>query len=509
MPVFKIKKLNDNERQQYKDEVAKIIEDRDKRFDKLFEVYGPNGKLPQGYSLKNEFDSIEVPLPVVEGMSPEDSKKLATAIILGSIMNPEKMAVATSADASDEDKVYFNQYYLVENIIKGDPKREGNYPPIMVQAKQAAADAIKDLNNGDPTAAKKMLDDFIEYGAKFTATTGIYRSDIEHTSEKVYFPATSAARLAFDQIGKKPVNANGPSDNPVTDIQKKVGQKTLEAVDRVFDIKNRLLTEPSGAGSAERKELVEKLLFDEYLINLSFVEADNRTYETGEYVAAIAEKIGYGTDHELYDEMDPVRRQLDNDVKTVLKYNTVTDLQVILSKDDGYERLKTLYMDSIRNSDLYQKMVAADGDAIIDVMKIADKHISTKSFYDFDEAVTRLNEGNYENRNALLKDAALAMTGKLYNLNGKLPNNPKTKKPYTFTEYAKALAKEPSFTATINKGNGLNDAAKLFARVAGDATKLKAMLAKTNMVGQNLQAQNKNVNKNANKNANIEQGKRK
>ena len=126
-----------------------------------------------------------------------------------------------------------------------------------------------------------------------------------------------------------------------------------------------------------------------------------------------------------------------------------------------------------------------------------------------DEAVTRLNEGNYENRNALLKDAALAMTGKIYNLNGKLPNNPKTKKPYTFTEYAKALAKEPSFTATINKGNGLDDAAKLFARVAGDATKLKAMLAKTNMVGQNLQAQNKNVNKNANKNLNIEQGKHK
>ncbi|MCR4609325.1 MAG: hypothetical protein K5750_06510 [Eubacterium sp.] len=363
-------------------------------------------------------------------MSPEDSKKLATAIILGSIMNPEKMVVATSADASDEDKVYFNQYYLVENIIKGDPKREGNYPPIMVQAKQAAADAIKDLNNGDPTAAKKMLDNFIEYGAKFTATTGIYRSDIEHTSEKVYFPATSAARLAFDQMGKKPVNANGPSDNPVTDIQKKVGQKTLEAVDRVFDIKNRLLTEPTGAGSAERKELVEKLLFDQYLINLSYVETGNRTYETGEYVDAIAEKIGYGTDNELYNVMA-------------------------------------------------------------------------------DEAVTRLNEGNYENRNALLKDAALAMTGKLYNLNGKLPNNPKTKKSYTFTEYAKALAKEPSFTATINKGNGLDDAAKLFARVAGDGTKLREMLAKTNMVGQNLQAQNKNVNKNANKNSNIEQEKRK
>ncbi|MBR6221868.1 MAG: hypothetical protein IKQ71_00370 [Lachnospiraceae bacterium] len=410
MPKPKIKELDLNKRVKYRSEVAKIIAKRDERFDLLFSMFAPDGKLPEGFNLRNEFNSIEVPLPVVEGMSPEDSKKLATAIIIGSMLNPKKLSGEMTSSSPMGDQILFNQQFILDNIVRGEFHRQGNFPPVMVQAKLDAAEAIKNLNNGDPTEAKRMLDDLIEFGAMFTASNGLARSDTDVTAELVYFPSVSAVKLGFDQIGKEPVNAEGPTYDPVVDIHKKVGIEISHATDRVFDIKNRLLTEDIAAGSDERRELVENLLFDQYIMNLSIVEYRRRTEQKEKYVEAIAKKIGYGEDNQLYGAMNYLRTPLEAQVDAALKTNTVSDIQVILSKEGGYDKLRAMYMESIRKSELYQKMVESNGDVIIDAMNYADKEIPKASFYEFPKVKTggvskAINEKNKDKLKTALKEA--------------------------------------------------------------------------------------------------------
>ena len=149
----------------------------------------------------------------------------------------------------------------------------------------------------------------------------------------------------------------------------------MQAVHRVYDTKYDILTQPKPAGSPERAKEIEDLLFDQYLMSTRSHTNDEKDKVGDEWQDKLLDK--YGLD-EAYDPNTHYDVDTELSVITVPKMgicreNLVTDIEVMMSTEEGIRELKRLYLPEIRKTKLYNDLLTSEGTEYEDLHRQADK----------------------------------------------------------------------------------------------------------------------------------------
>ncbi len=357
--------------EEYRQNIQKMVEEGQRKYDTLKAVLGPKGKLYEGTPLKKEYDEIEVDVP--EGLTEEQ----VTAIIIGAMMQPDRLdgpLTGSSFPPGTTTFWEFNQNFIVENLVKqNEVKRVQNLSNVIVQARKDAQEAIRAYQNGDMEPVKQMLNNYVDYAmrdaAQRTYNTGSLKPELLYSNVK------KGVMLAGEMTGEEPFGVTG-TVSEVKRLRATAESKQISLLENAVGIKQKLLTEPSAPGSEERENQVAEMLFAEYIAGMSETVASERFIRTETEAAMLFQRLHDKTfpdepAHKLRQEQRAVQGVAD--LKSAIEENEITDFEAFLAQPDGVEKLKALYMEEIKKTDTYQKLVNAEGDELTDAMMAADK----------------------------------------------------------------------------------------------------------------------------------------
>ncbi|MCR4717123.1 MAG: hypothetical protein K5656_08075 [Lachnospiraceae bacterium] len=483
-----------NEEMSYAQNLDNIIKSKALELDSIFAIYGPEGKLPERFQGKAEYDSIIIPELQIDGMSDEDKKKLTTAIIYGSIIRPENIYNAKTVSSTGNYK-YFNQMFLIDNVINGEKEKNriGNYPQIMLAGKKYAVEVINELNNGDQEKAKEVLSNFAEYAYAISRGKAIFNPSSNRDARSIYSPYNGYFRLASTVLNNTAIKIKTDKKD-VTDIDRyrmKVSQKSYDSRDRAFILKKDLLDCKTSVNSEDREELVLDFILEQMIASISQVSNAVILATCRHEFEDIADKILYGEDDQelkkiVFDHIDNYyARVLDDAAKYLL-----TDIEFILSKENGKDEFKRLYSDSIKNSSVYKSLISADANSIEKLLKESDRSIEELNLNiykkldltDVNIAVNNKYEAKFnktmkdcenlalESLNSALKDENKGLKLQEYSVNNLSPSEFKKNYKVISNSYEGILAVDDSFIRSSsyfrnmkNKLEELTDYAKILA----------------------------------------------
>ena len=360
-------KKAEERREEYKAGVKEAADMKAHKYDIIKQVMGSRGKLYEGSPGKTEYDGIEIEVP--NGLT-EDQ---VTAIIIGAMMRPDRLdgqLTGSSFPAGSTTYVLFNSTFLLENLVKAsEVPRLGSLPPILIEARKEAKQAIEAYKNGNPEPAKEMLNTFMDFYAQTSAGT------VFHSESKSNYSNNAVGNLFGGSFfGKEPFNQVGKQSEILTTRAKAVA-KMGELADASVDIKKNLLDNPGEPNSEARKQAAFDLLFNQYVANMALVLQGERNaaaqIEYMELLTKIRKETFGGKGKELAGEnraMVAVTDNMRNHAET-----SISDFEVILSTPEGVEKLKELYREEIIHTGQYEKLVSSQGNDLVDALIEADK----------------------------------------------------------------------------------------------------------------------------------------
>ncbi|MBR4183305.1 MAG: hypothetical protein IKQ56_05730 [Lachnospiraceae bacterium] len=351
----RIEKEKQAERDAYLKKHAGVLQDADNLYKPFLDVYGPKGTLPKGigYNKTEDYDNITIDVP--EGL---DDITVA-AIVIGAAMDAKYMNRAYSSSTSITGTMLENnRMHLVNNVVKGDGREKG-FCPLMAEARQEAKEAIEAFKAGDQTKVKQMLQNFVDYGAanvNSASAGGGALSDID-TEKQAYKLAQDI--LDKNQFGIKPA-PKGYTE--INNIRLASYGKQMDALMRAEKAKIDLAENFDKMDKAQRDAAIADMMFDNLLTSMAKVNEKSRFDVESEYIKEGFRAYGIDTESESF-ESDYVGEKntinASNQLHEYVQKFTVSDFDVILSKPDGVDRLKSLYMDEIKKSDTYKKLTSS------------------------------------------------------------------------------------------------------------------------------------------------------
>ena len=358
-PALTPEQIRENKRNAYMGNLDRIMEKAKNPYKPYLDIYGASGKLPKGMKGEQDFNVMEITIP--EGMD----DLFVTAVNLGSMMDPSRLdrnMTSSSFAPGSETYVGFNQLFLVENIPNND-KRMGEFPQVMRMAKAEARRAINDMASGkDDTRVYQYLSNLVNY-----AITSLQKAP-SNTSrdmllDREYEGNKTMVRMVAEIISREPFKSH--IEVPEYDRMKIMAlANQAKAREQLYTEKAELMKNPPAAGSPEREAAVAEVMFKEYLIGtIAAAKNDNYVEQEG-ILQGILDKHGVDpTSREYYDLFRTPQNVVATRVAITenLDKNRTTDQEVLLSQPGGIEILRQLYMDSIKDSQTFKDLVAADG----------------------------------------------------------------------------------------------------------------------------------------------------
>lgn len=312
-------------------------------FDYFKQVYGPEGKMPDvKYPHPEEYNDIKLPVP--EGLD-EDT---VTAIMIGSLMRPDRLGKELSGSTPEGNIVTMNWVHIMESIPINDGRAVG-FGPVMVQAKREAKAALeKYQTTGDATDIKNMLQTFLDGCAVCS----------EGLTTKA-FASQNAMELLADKIVQDNKFGLKPMSNGVTDptaMRFANYNKSLKARIEAAKTSQKLEADFDKLSKQEKTQLIEDMLFNNYIAYMPERGDIQRVRAAINYQVEAGRKIGIDDPDRIPDSSKNINNVVKEIIDTLRKY-TVSDYDVIMSQPDGKERIRNLYMDEIRKTDNYKRLV--------------------------------------------------------------------------------------------------------------------------------------------------------
>ena len=392
--VEKKKKENIKEHSTKLDKMAGLVRDP---FANLRRIYGRNGKLPVEVALKKDYDRVVIP------KSKTLDENMITAIVLGAAFNPvrlDRAMTGSSFMAGSSTYIDFNRTFLLENMKADEKDRMGYFPETLVQAKKEAAEAIKDFEKGRPKKATEYVQRFIEYCA------GVAKSAMPYTSSALLSDSEwnnnkAAIRMAANLLEKEPFNHT--IKIPEYDRMRLMAYgRQAEIRDTIYTRKINLMKKPSKAGSKAREEEVAELMLAEYAAGGIADGAKEKERLKQSLATEILEK--YGVDpgspefSAIYSDPNALAGIIYK-LNTNVDENRTSDLEVILSKPDGLKMLRDFYLDDIKKTSTYKKLVNASGDDLKEQLTEMEKTTS-KGFSSLKKAKIKGEADHFNKMNA-------------------------------------------------------------------------------------------------------------
>lgn len=446
-------------------------------------VYGPNPTLPNiplkgdDEAKRAEYDNIKIDIDeIIDEMEFEsgDMKKeyaerikkeldetTIAAIVLGACMNPQGLDKAMSASSTmGKSMLGANQMRFTDDVMTADA-RAVNFVPVMIERRKEAKESIINyIKLKDPSGIKQNLQYLADYAIKESdqaVSSWGMSNNVGMEANKV------AYLLGSNMLEKKAfgIEANESADD-IGIIRAESFRKQMEAAVLGESIKMALINNFDNLEQQERESFVTDMLFNAYIANMSNVLREER-YKVDDTVASpFLQKLGIDIynqhleDGEVFADDVVVNNILHTHMPYVLDKHTISDFDCILAKPDGEEKLKALYIDSIKNSDIYKKiMKSKNKDQLLDNIMESDNitghgitSIEEVKLPNESKAINERHEISYKNEMKELKDKLL---DRIYTKEDMLADN---YKKYGFTDM---------FPAGIAKNAG--NIAELYSKI--------------------------------------------
>ena len=384
-PALTAEQRKEKERNDYIAELDRMAEKVKNPYSQLQAVYGGNGKMPEGMKGKGTYDTLQITAP--EGMS----DLFPMAVTLGAMMDPSRLDRRMTDSGfilGSSTYIDFNRTFFLESIPAGD-KRHGEFPQLMITAREEAVQAMNDLTSKrSDEQAYNYLNQFIQYAVR-NVTDLVHYSSSNMFNEKNYIGPKLAIRIAADLISTEPYSSHITiSEYDRMKIMALANQERVR--EEIYAEKSKLMKDPPAAGSTERENAIAELMFKEYLIGTLTNERSGKDRADEAIFQSIMDGHGvdmstreysklYGTPQNVSAIRGPFMRNSEK--------NRTTDREVILSRPDGIETLRKMYMESIRNTQTFKDLVAAEGTDLQDKLMELDQTAS-KGFGSFKEIRT-------------------------------------------------------------------------------------------------------------------------
>ena len=425
--------LKERNEQAERDKYRKSAEQRKASHEdpiRLFRRYlGSKPDLHPSIRLHKEYNALQIE-EIPDGLD-EDT---ITAIVIGSIMQKDRLEdPMTTSNFAGGTSTYlaFNRNFVIDNILQKDPdvSRQGNFSLALLEGRRDALKAIEEYKNGHPEKAKEMIQTFVDF-----AFDGVMELGLPTSTTLIEVNASSVQKamiqLGTEMVGKPPFYAEGPQ----SEIRRLLGatrKQNMQAMHRIYEKKYDILTQPKPVGSSQRAAEIEDLLFDQYLMS-SFMHSDKENEKVADrFDKRMLDK--YGLDEE-YDpdthyDVSSELGELNLAKARICRENHVTDIEVMMSTDEGIQKLKSLYLPEIRKTKLYKDLMTSEGNKYEDLLHASDREtkggLQTFTNVKLDNVSKPVNDRNQTNLEKGLKeleamadDLAVRVVRGYYQFNG-------------------------------------------------------------------------------------------
>ncbi len=342
-------------------------------------VYGPDGKMPTGIGYDGtKYNNMKLNVP--EGISDE----VVTALVMGCCLDPKRLNRAMTGSSPGEELTASNQTHIIDNIPKGD-KRDGEFGPVLEAGKEEAQQALDAYAKGDPSMLREKLQRFVDYNANSLINSATTNDTHKIPSERSSY-MLAAKILANEELGVKPRTATA-----VQEARMMAFPKAIEALSTSKAQQNELVEKFDQLSQEQKEELTAEMLFNACVATVPTSDVDDLKAKQSDLVFKLFEDMGI-------DPYEPMMSDPNGYAISGLKFvqetskkmieplgrGTLNDNEAILSKPDGKEQLKALYMDQIKQSDTFKKIVSAKSkDECLDHIIDADRNVIAYGFTKF------------------------------------------------------------------------------------------------------------------------------
>ena len=357
----------EKQHQKYLNIKQKFVEKFDKNRKLLMDVYGPEGKMPTNATTDqetiDEYNNIKLDVP--EGMD----KETAMCIILGCCFDKKNLVKADPELAnSDPHSIHFAQDHMVSDLLMGD-NSPSPAPKAMLAGKKEAQKVFEAYRNNNKAPAIAKLNNIILHENQ--SIGNIYALVEGNPSGKLY-PSRTLTMMVPEIIEKnkdlgldynigKPTNTSGIR---VASLSRQLEAGKANEAAKIDLGNNFFRMKP-----AEKEEKTAEMLLNGYVSRMAAVQSYERDRITSKLFNDVAGSIGK---YNLDITHDKIREECATYKNAMTNY-TISDFDVIMSKPDGMDKIRELYKDKIKETDIYKKIVGAkDRDQLFDALKESD-----------------------------------------------------------------------------------------------------------------------------------------
>lgn len=378
----------------------KGLREAEEGFKKYIDFYGPNGHLPKIYGEEiKKYEEIVIDvddiLSEVEFTNDKEKEEYKNkikaeltpstiaAIVLGSSMQDEELKQNMSASTTYGNLFHSNQARLTDDFMKSDG-RANRFVAVATRGREKALDAIRTyIHDRDDSKIKNSLDTLADFA--LNEAGNVYASDYVNSNA---WGETQKVGVLFgkDIINRKVFGVTVPQEKEIQKIQIEAFEKQMNAMTESDRIKTELIEDFDGLDMFSKRGMIADMLFNAYLSSMAHrntfnnAAKDTRANMSERTYDASLGKMGLTTDSYIDSEDntivdDSLLRSYQYIVMPqIVKEYKVTDFEVMLASEDGVEKLKSLYMDKIIESETFSKIFNAESkEEFIDQIMAADK----------------------------------------------------------------------------------------------------------------------------------------
>ncbi|MCR4715852.1 MAG: hypothetical protein K5656_01600 [Lachnospiraceae bacterium] len=379
---------NQIERNTYIFNKKKVAEGGEASYTPLIAVYGPKGKMPQQFldvednkSVYDEYSKITIPVDLESGLDEE----IITAITLGATMSLDEMANNITASSTNSNVSYLvaNQSRLFDDVMNADSRANDNFLPLMLKARKKALKAIDDFKKGNKTEAMGYIKTFVDYCV--TQSVDMRASDPDN-STSVLKPNKTVFWLGRSILNKELYKGlKNDKEYKKMPIKMESYNKQLDALKESATVKTDIIENFDASFSKrtveEKEDIVANMLFNSYIANMAYVQDDALEKHIIEVFSYEFEKLGINVNDISYKDgaalpisANPIMKKTVQSQKEFYNNNILGDFDDILATEDGVNKLRSLYLDSIKKSQICKNIVASKTkDELVDNIMASDK----------------------------------------------------------------------------------------------------------------------------------------
>lgn len=344
---------------------------RTERQSPYLKIYGAKPELFDAFppEERKEIENMTVDLP--EGITEEE---FAMAV-MGAMSDDERMndrLTSSSKYGSDYD---FNHVYMTDNMVKeGGDDRFNGFEKVMVDARKKAIEAVEDFKNGNKEKIHYYHNKFIDGMTTVIGKQGNEEKDVQRTD---LYSLEMAGKLL-----EKPEFKDRLKEGAVTNLSNfsKIQNITVDNLKR----KNEFLENIPEKGTKEREDKLVDIVLSSYILNHNVKKAkDAKDALVSEFRNKAVEWGHKSGGTFTTGNTDPEATVLSEKVAK----NTVDGIEMMLASEDGYNKIKELYGDAIKNSPLFTMLKDADDDELCNIFETSSDTLkmTNADFKDFKE----------------------------------------------------------------------------------------------------------------------------